>query len=114
MDEPPDLTSSTTAAPRPALDDAGLLRYDGRWIAIPDTQLPVVELLLDNVGRLVRTEDLARAYASAGGSRRLNSIRTLVARLAKRLEAVGLHLHTVRSRGVVLEVPGASDRPVRP
>ncbi|MGE3619923.1 MAG: helix-turn-helix domain-containing protein [Acidimicrobiia bacterium] len=99
---------------RPTLDEAGLLRYDGRWIAIPDAQLPVVRLLLANAGRVVRTEEIADAYASAGGSPRSGSVRAVTFRLGKRLRAVGLRLHTVRNRGILLEVPGASDHAAVP
>jgi hypothetical protein len=87
----------------PVLDVAGLLRHRGRWIAITDAQLPVVALLVRNRGRLTRNEEILDAYASAGGSSTRPSLRSLVHRLRCRLSSVGLELHVVPRRGVVLD-----------
>jgi len=88
----------------PALDDDGLLWFRGRWIAVSDTQLPVVDLLVQNYQRLVRNEDLSRTYLDAGGGTSPASFRTLIGRVAKRLSEVGLKLHVVRRRGVILAI----------
>jgi DNA-binding response OmpR family regulator len=88
----------------PVLDDDGLLRFEGRWTAITDAQLPVVALLVRNHPRLTRRDDLVDAYASAGGSASTPSLRSLLHRLRTKLATVGLQLHTVRGRGVVLDV----------
>ena len=88
----------------PEVDGDGLLRHDGRWVAIPDGQLPVVRLLVDRVGRVVGLDLLRAPYEAAGGSGHPDSIRTLVARLARRVRQVGLRLDTVRGRGVILDV----------
>lgn len=89
---------------RPTLDADGLLRHRGRWVPIPDTQLIVVELLVRNLGRLVATSEVRRAYEQAGGSGTSTSLRSLVHRLSQRVAQVGLRLHVVRSRGLVLDV----------
>jgi hypothetical protein len=91
----------------PMLDADGLLRFRGRWVPIPDTQIPVVDLLVRNLGRLVRNSDVRAAYEQAGGSGTATSLRSVVHRLGRRVAEVGLRLHVVRSRGLVLEIGGA-------
>lgn len=88
----------------PTLDADGLLRHRGRWVPIPDTQLVVVALLVRNLGRLVGTSEVRSAYEQAGGSGSSTSLRSLVHRLGRRVAEVGLHLHVVRSRGLVLDL----------
>jgi hypothetical protein len=91
----------------PILDDDGLLRFQGRWVTIPDTQIPVVDLLVRNLGRVVRNSEVQTAYAGAGGSQTVTSLRSLVHRLGRRVAEVGLQLHVVRSRGLILDVEGS-------
>ena len=86
----------------PALDDDGLLWFRGRWIDVPDGQLPVVDLLIQNYQRLVRHEDLTRIHQDNGGSSTPASIATLLRRVATRLTKIGLRLHRVPRRGVIL------------
>jgi hypothetical protein len=95
---------SVERRPGPVLDDDGILRFGGSWVSVPDTQIPVVDLLVRNVDRLVPNDDLRTAYESAGGSPRSASIRTLVQRVRQRLATVGLHLHVIRRRGVMLAI----------
>ena len=89
----------------PRLDEDGLLRVGTHWVAIPDAQIPVVTLLVNRHGRLVRKEGLI-AYVGAGNSGHDASIRSLVARVARRVARLGLQLHTVRGRGVMLAPEG--------
>lgn len=93
----------------PRLDEDGLLRVGTHWIAIPDAQIPVVTVLVDRYGRVVRKDDLIAAYVGAGNSGHDASIRSLVARVAGRVARLGLQLHTVRGRGVML-APGGEAR----
>ena len=85
----------------PELDD-GLLRHRGRWVAISETQLPVVELLVDRFDHVVPTDDLLAAYAGAGGSTVDSSFRALIHRLGRRLDEVDLTVTSIRGRGFVL------------
>jgi DNA-binding response OmpR family regulator len=95
---------------RPVLDDDGLLRHRDRWVAIPDGQVDVVHLLLERLGRLVTTEALRAVYEATGGSGHPDSLRTLVARLNRRVGQVGLRLVTIRGRGVLLATAPSADR----
>jgi len=87
---------------QPVLDDDGLLWFRGRWVAVSDTQIPVVDLLVRNYQRLVHNDDIQAAYHEAGGGPSPASLRTLIRRIGQRLTQVGLKLHVVRTRGVML------------
>jgi hypothetical protein len=99
----PATTTSPAPADAPVVDKDGLLRFDGKWVAITDTQLPVIELLVRRYGTLVSNDEVLAAYGSAGGAATTGALRPLVYRLRRRLATVGLTLHVVRSRGVMLE-----------
>lgn len=88
----------------PVLDRDGLLRHRGRWVAIPDSQLGVIRLLVERLGSLVRTEELVAAYAAAGGSTNRHAFGVLIVRLRSRVAELGLDLRVVRGRGVVLDL----------
>jgi hypothetical protein len=88
--------------PPASLDDDGVLRRGPRWVAISEAQAPVLRLLLDQAGRLVRFEDLVAVHAAHGGSDHPASIRTIVSRLGERIGPLGLSITSVRRRGFVL------------
>lgn len=88
----------------PVLDDDGLLRHRGLWVPISDAQIPVVALLVRNIGRLVSVAEIRRAYIAAGGSGSQASLRSVVHRLGRRVAEVGLRLYVVRGRGVILDI----------
>lgn len=92
----------------PVLDGDGLLRHAGLWVPIPDTQLPVADLLVRNVGTLVASSEIRATYVAAGGSGSATSLRSVMHRLGRRVAAVGLCLHVVRGRGVILDGANAS------
>jgi hypothetical protein len=94
----------TARAVVPWLDDDGLLHVGDRWVSISDAQLPMIRLLLDRFGQLVRTEELVAAYTAAGGTDNPTSIRTAIVRARARVASVGLDLRGARQRGVVLEL----------
>ena len=93
---------------RPTLDDHGLLRHDGRWVAIPDPQVPVVRLLVSRFTMLVPLDEVTRAYADTGRSATARSVSSLVVRMKSKVAAVGLELSTLRRRGLVLDRPRSS------
>lgn len=101
-------TTPTDDDPLPRLDEDGLLRVGGDWVAVPDAQLPVVALLVDRFGTLVHRDAIVAAYVAAGHSGHEASIRSLLARISHRVEGLGLQLDTVRGRGVRLRRGGAT------
>jgi hypothetical protein len=72
-------------------------------VPIPDTQIPVADLLVRRVGTLVASSEIRDTYVAAGGSGSATSLRSVVHRLGRRVAAVGLRLHVVRGRGVILD-----------
>lgn len=95
----------------PILDDDGLVRYRGRWVAVSEAQIPVVEYLISNYRRLVTHDDLARVYRDNGGGTSDASRRNFVRRIAARVAQVGLNIHVVRKRGVILTDDAPSGTP---
>jgi hypothetical protein len=94
---------------RPLLDEDGLLRYAGRWVDVVPAQVGVVGLLVRSYGRIVPHEDVRAAYLRGGRQVSSASIRALVKRLDARVSLVGLRLHNVRRRGIVLAPSGPAD-----
>jgi hypothetical protein len=92
----------------PVLDDDGLLWFRGRWVAVADSQVPVIDLLIRNYQHLVRHEDVGRAYHDGGGGPTPAARRALMHRIAGRLAKVGLRLHPVRRRGFILTADTAA------
>lgn len=84
------------------LDEHGVLHRGDRWVAVSESQVPILELLLEQPDRVVRFDVLAAAYAAAGGSHHPASVRTALSRLDVRLRALGLEIRSIRRRGVVL------------
>ena len=107
--DPPPAPEQAPVCP-PVLDEDGLLRHAGGWVPIPDTQIPLVAVLVRNIGRLVSSAEVRRAYTAAGGSVSPTSLRSVVHRLGRRVAEVGLRLHVVRGRGLVLDM-GTTDTP---
>jgi hypothetical protein len=90
---------------RPHLDDDGLLWNGRRWVVIPAAQVDVAQQLLDHPDQLVRTGTITSVYMRRGASGHPASIRTMVNRLARRFGEVGLTVHLVRGKGLILEGP---------
>ena len=88
----------------PVLDEDGLLRRGDRWVAISDVQVPMIQLLLDHLGRVVRYAAIVDAYVLGGGTSRAASVRTVLSRLDGRVRPVGLEIVTIRRRGVMLRI----------
>jgi hypothetical protein len=86
------------------LDGDGLMRRGRAWVALSRRELEVATVLLDRVGTMVgRTELLAcvRPGAAVDEHRVLD---TLVRRLNARIAPLGLHVHTVRAAGFLLDM----------
>lgn len=86
----------------PRLDDDGLLRLGGAWVALPPIEARLVAALLDRIGAVVGRDALLRAGWPQGAPNR-NVLDVHILRLRRRLEEVGLSIRTVRSRGYLLE-----------
>ena len=90
----------------PVLDDFGVLRGNGAWVALPPLEARLAEALLERLGSVTSRELLVRAGWPAGAPGR-NALDVHVLRLRRRLQPVGLAIRTVRSRGYLMEAaPG--------
>jgi hypothetical protein len=87
---------------QPALDEDGVLRLGGHWVSLPPVEARLTAALLERVGAVVSRDALARAGWPTGAPGR-NALDVHVLRLRRRLDAVGLAIRTVRSRGYLLE-----------
>lgn len=87
----------------PVLDDFGVLRLNGSWVALPPLEARLTEALLERLGAVTSRDLLIRAGWPAGAPGR-NALDVHVLRLRRRLHPVGLAIRTVRSRGYLLEL----------
>jgi len=86
----------------PELDDFGVLRVNGAWVALPPLEARLPEALLERLGAVTSRELLIRAGWPSGAPGR-NALDVHVLRLRRRLTPVGLAIRTVRSRGYLME-----------
>ncbi len=89
--------------PWPVLDADGLLRFRGRWVAVPPAQVALVRVLLHRFQSTVSDDELLTTFAtgsSAGSARKLAGA---MHRLRGRVAECGLVLSRVRARGYILD-----------
>jgi DNA-binding response OmpR family regulator len=90
----------------PVLDDFGVLRVNGAWVALPPLEARLAEALLERLGAVTSRDLLIRAGWPSGAPGR-TALDVHVLRLRRRLTPVGLAIRTVRSRGYLMEAaPG--------
>ena len=86
----------------PVLDDFGVLRMNGSWVALPPLEARLAQALLARMGTVTSRDMLIRAgWPTAPPGR--NALDVHVLRLRRRLRPVGLAIRTVRSRGYLME-----------
>ena len=88
---------------QPEIDEDGLVRHRGAWVALSPKLEAVLRLLLASPGKVVSRGALEALLWPGDdlGSKRLDA---LMARLRARILPLGLVVHTVRARGFQLEV----------
>jgi hypothetical protein len=90
-------------APEPTMDEFDVLWRGNRWAALAPIEARIMEVLLARCGNVVSRRDLATAAWPAGvpGPRAVDA---RLRRLRDRVEPLGLRIHNVRRRGLLLEV----------
>jgi DNA-binding response OmpR family regulator len=91
--------------PRPEIDEFGLVRYRGGWVAVSPLLEAALRPLLAELGCVVpraRLEDILWPDHDEH-PRKLD---TLMYRLRRRLRPLGLTIHTIRTQGFLLEAAG--------
>jgi two-component system OmpR family response regulator len=91
----------------PSIDEDGVLRYGGSWVALPPLEGRLTETLLSRFGAVVGRDTLIRAVWP-GGSPGRNALDVHVLRLRRRIAPLALAVRTVRSRGYLLEAASAA------
>lgn len=89
-------------AAAPELDLDGVLRLDGRWVALPPVEARLAGALVERFGAVVSRDSLAKA-GWPGGARGRNALDVHMLRLRRRVSPLALAIKTVRSRGYLLE-----------
>jgi len=88
--------------PAPAVDDDGVLRHHGKWVALPPLEARLTATLLMRFGAVVGRDTLIRAVWPNGSPGR-NALDVHVLRLRRRISPLHLAVRTVRSRGYLIE-----------
>jgi hypothetical protein len=81
-----------------------VVRFRSSSVAIPASRLPLVRLLLERLGTVVKLEELSEAAAAAGSPCDGRALAVKLRRTSTALASVDLHLHNVRRRGWMLTV----------
>ncbi len=94
--------------PPPVLDEFDVLWRGDRWAALAPIEARIVELLLARCGSVVSRRDLGIA-AWPDGVPGARAVDARLRRLRDRVEPLGLRVHNVRRRGLMLEVADVDD-----
>jgi DNA-binding response OmpR family regulator len=94
----------------PSLEN-GVLRVRETWVALSPLEARLTAILLERMGAVVSRDTMART-GWPEGTRARNTLDVHVVRLRRRLASVGLAIHTVRSRGYLLELSGSYQQDV--
>ena len=86
----------------PTVDEDGLLRYRGHWIALSPIERILVATLVERFGAVVARETLLRR-AWAGSRPNRNALDVHMGRLRRRIAVLDLEVRTVRGRGYLLQ-----------
>jgi hypothetical protein len=82
------------------VDEDGVARREGVTALLTPVEMALFAVLLEREGSIVSQRDLEEVAAFAGSTMRLA---TRMARLRSRVTPLGVHVHTVRGRGYLLE-----------
>ena len=86
----------------PWIDDFGLLRYQGRWVALSDTEWRIMAPLVASFGQPIwRAVLIDAAWGETKVGDRALDVRIAGAR--RRIQTLRLKITTVRCRGYLLE-----------
>jgi len=88
--------------PPPGIDEHGVLRFEGEWVALPPLEARLTDTLLQRFGAVVGRDTLIRAVWPNGSPGR-NALDVHVLRLRRRIAPLDLAVRTVRSRGYLIE-----------
>jgi DNA-binding response OmpR family regulator len=82
----------------PVIDDYGLLRCGSAWVALSPIEARLARRFLDRHGELVDRDALGDA-GWPDGVPNARSVDSRIKTLRRRVEPLGLKIHTIRGRG---------------
>lgn len=103
------VTRATTVARRadrlhrPRLDHARVVRFRGRSVVVPESQLELVALLVERFGETVADAEIRAVCDEGGASTHCEAVKTAMRRLKDTLAPLGLRLARVRAAGYLLD-----------
>jgi two-component system OmpR family response regulator len=90
----------------PTVDTDGILRVDGRCLALPPAEAPMARALAASYRRLVHRQELIDLVWPGTGLPRRNALDLRVLRLRRRIAPLGLIIRTVWGRGYLMDADG--------
>jgi len=105
------LARASRRAPRPAVDDNGVLWCGGQWLPLPALEARIMRLLAAAYGDVVTREELIAAAWPDPEHRPVNSLNLHILRLRRRISALGIGIRTARGHGYALVAGAAGDSP---
>ncbi len=100
------LALRATDSSKADLDADGVLRFGSAWTTLPPVEARLCRALVDRFGSVVSREEVTSAGWPDGAPGR-NALDVHMLRLRRRVQAVGLTVRTVRSRGYLIDkLPG--------
>ncbi len=88
----------TVVADEPAVDAYGLLRWGNAWVALSPIEARLAREFLANLGQLMGREQLGVAGWPEGVPN-ARSVDSRIKTLRRRVEPLGVKIHTIRGRG---------------
>ncbi len=82
--------------------DSGVLRTATGWVALPEIEARIMDVLLSRFGRVADRQSILAA-GWPGETPNRNVLDVHLHRLRRRIEPIDLRIRTVRKRGYVLE-----------
>ena len=92
----------------PVIDAYGLLRWGSAWVALSPIESRLAREFLDRPGQLVEREVLGDAGWPEGVPN-ARSVDSRIKTLRRRVEPLGLRIHTIRGRGYLASLDREAD-----
>lgn len=101
------LAARSSGAGVPTIDEDGVVRFRGQWVALSPVERSLANALVARFGAVVSRDVLARRAWPDGLPTR-NALDVHVLRLRRRVAELGLEVRTVRARGYLMQRIGGA------
>jgi two-component system response regulator TctD len=93
---------------QPVVDDDGLLRRRGQWVALSPIETRLARAFLERPGQLLGRKTLGNA-GWPDGVPNDRSVDSRIKTLRRRVGPLGLRIHTIRGRGYLADIDPESE-----